>query len=61
MPMTEPTIEDPQLPDEEPRAEEYTADGESVVSDETGTRYDPLGQADATPEDEEAWTAADDE
>ena len=59
--MTEPTIEDADLPEEEPRPEEYTADGESVVSDETGTRYDSLGQADATPEDEAAWTAEDDE
>jgi hypothetical protein len=58
--MTEPTIEEPVEPGE-PQPEEYVAEGENVVSDETGTRYDPLGQPEATPEDEAAWSAEDDE
>lgn len=35
----------------EAEAEEHHAD-DDTVSDETGTAYDPTGQADATPQDE---------
>ncbi|WP_395695909.1 hypothetical protein [Nocardioides sp.] len=45
-------------PDERPDEEEYEADEREVVSGDTGTHYDPLGEPEATPQDLEPATEA---
>lgn len=54
--MTEHDLET-QHPTEEPTTEDDPSPGEPVadaahISDETGTRYDSVGQTEATPEDD---------
>ena len=61
--MSESTVEHH---DDEPTTDPVLAPGEPVtdaphVSEETGTRYDAVGQTETTPEDEELFRAEVDE
>jgi hypothetical protein len=38
-------------PEESPDEEEYEASEREVVSEDTGTEYDPAGEPEATPQD----------
>jgi hypothetical protein len=58
--MSEFDMTDGMEPEEQPEAEEYEASEREEVSDETGTVYDPSGQAETTPQDL-ATTAEDDD
>jgi hypothetical protein len=40
------------LPEERPDEEEFEGSDPGAESDDTGTRYDEFGEADATPHDE---------
>jgi hypothetical protein len=59
--MSEFDLTDEVEPDEQPDAEEYEASEREEVSPETGTVYDPTGQAETTPQDLEAGDDDEDE
>jgi len=48
-------------PEEQPDAEEYEASEREEVSPDTGTVYDPTGQAETTPQDLESGDDDEDE
>ena len=59
--MSEFDMTDGVEPEEQPDAEEYEASEREEVSTETGTVYDPTGQAETTPQDLEVGKDDDDE
>jgi hypothetical protein len=59
--MSEFDMTDDVEPEERPEPEEYEASEREEVSDETGTVYDPTGQAETTPQDLEVGDDDDDE
>lgn len=59
--MSEFDMTDGVEPEEQPDAEEYEASEREEVSTETGTVYDPTGQAETTPQDLESEDDDDDE
>ena len=59
--MSEFDMTDGVEPEEQPDAEEYEASEREEVSPETGTVYDPTGQAETTPQDLEVGKDDDDE
>jgi len=58
--MSEFDLTEDVAPEERPDAEEFEASEHDTVSGETGTHYDPLGEAEATPHDLEPETEEED-